>query len=398
MGRVYFDHCRSTFVDKAVIDEMNIWMTEKYWAPAPFTSTGTEIQEAIEEAQDVWASFFGGKPDEVQFAPSEVVASNIAIRGVVESYWKKHDTVPHIITTEIEPGSTVLSVLRKLEKGKQAEVTYLKVDENGLVSPDDVNNAIKDNTAMVVMADVNFMVGTVQDTPAIGKAIKEKKEDVLFVIDATRSLGRTPRWEYADFADIVYTDAHRIHGPNGSSVLWIKRGASIAPIIWGSVTYFKITQEKPNVPVIRGGMRALQLLLEDYDGKYEKMKRLQKMLFDGMLERIPEVQINGPWPEHRSPSNVCVTFKYIEGEAVQMYLDMNGITVDTGSACANPFLQANHVILALYNDYARAHGSIRLILSWYNTEEDVKRFLDVAPEVVKTLRRISPVAPEIYKK
>ncbi len=398
MERVYFDHCRSTFVDKRVIEEMNIWMTEKYWAPAPFTSTGTEIQEAIEEAQAVWASFFGGKPDEVQFAPSEVVASNITIRGVVESYWKKHDTMPHIITTEIEAGSTVLSVLRKLEKGKLAEVTYLKVDENGLVSPDDVKNAIKDNTAMVVMADVNFMVGTVQDVTAIGKAIKEKKEDVMFVIDATRSLGRTPRWKYADFADVVYTDAHRIHGPKGSSVLWIKGGASISPIIWGSVTYFKITQEKPNVPVIRGGMKALQILLEDYEGKYEKMKNLQKMLFDGMLERIPEVQINGPWPKYRSPSNVCVTFKYIEGEAVQMYFDMNGITVDTGSACANPFLQANHVILALYNDYARAHGSIRLILSWYNTEEDVNRFLDVAPEVVKTLRRISPVAPEIYKK
>ncbi len=398
MERVYFDHCRSTFVDKRVIEEMNIWMTEKYWAPAPFTSTGTEIQEAIEEAQGVWASFFGGKPGEVQFAPSEVVASNIAIRGVVESYWKKHDRMPHIITTEIEAGSTVLSILRKLEKGKLADVTYLKVDENGFVSPDDVVSAIKDNTAMVVMADVNFMVGTVQDVPSIGKAIRGKKDDVVFVIDATRSLGRTPRWKYADFADVVYTDAHRIHGPHSSSVLWVRNGISVSPVIWGTVKHFDITQDKPNVATIRGGMKALQILLEDYEGKYEKMKKLQKMLIDGILERIPEVQINGPWPERRSPSNVCVTFKYIEGEAVQMYFDMNGITVDTGSACANPFLQANHVILALYNDYARAHGSIRLILSWYNTEEDVKRFLDVAPEVVKTLRRISPVAPDIYKK
>jgi cysteine desulfurase len=398
MERVYFDHCRSTFVDTEVIKEMNIWMTEKYWAPAPFTSTGTEAQEAIDEAQAVWASFFGGKPEEVQFGASEVVLANVAIRGIVEAYYKKHDTKPHIITTEIEAGSTVLSILRKLEKSGRAEVTYLKVSEDGLVSADDVKAAITDNTAMVVMADVNFMVGTVQDVPVIGKSIKEKKDDVRFVIDATRSLGRTPLWKYADFADVVFTDAHRIHGPKNSSVLWVKSGVSIVPIVWGTVKHFDITQDKPDIPTIRGGMKALQILLDGYEEKYNKMKRLQKMLFDGILERIPEVQINGPWPEHRSPSNVCVTFKYIEGEAVQMYFDMNGIVVDTGSACANPFLQANHVILALYNDYARAHGSIRLILSWHNTEEEVHRFLDVAPEVVATLRRISPVAPEVYKK
>ncbi len=398
MDRVYFDHCRSTFVDEEVIKEMNIWMKEKYWTPAPFTSTGTEAWEAIEEAQKVWASFFGGKPDEVEFGPSEIVVANTAIRGVVDAYWKKYGKIPHVITTEIEPGSTILSILKKLEKAQKVEVTYLKVNNDGMVDLDDVKNAIRDNTAMVVMADVNFMVGTVQDVPTIGKVIKEKKEDVVFVIDATRSLGRTPRWKYADFADVVFTDAHRIHGPKNSSVIWVKKGVSIVPTIWGSVRHFNLTQEKPDIPTIRGGMKALQLMLEDYDEKYNKMKKLQTMLISGLLEKVPETQINGPWPEHRSPSNVCVTFKYIEGEAVQMYLDMNGITVDTGSACANPFLQANHVILALYNDYARAHGSIRMILSWYNTEDDVKRFLEVVPDVVATLRKISPVAPEIYKK
>jgi len=398
MNRVYFDHCRSTFVDKKVIEEMNIWMTEKYWAPASFVSTGVEVQEAIEEAQAVWASFMGGKPEEIQFAPSEVVAANISIRGVVESYWKKHDSIPHIVTTEIEASSTVLSILRKLNKNNLAEVTYLKVDKNGFVDPDDVRNAIKSNTALVVMADVNFMVGVIQDMPTIGKVIKEKKEDTVFIIDAVRSLGRTPLWKYADFSDIVFTDAHRIHGPKNSSLIWIKQGVSVSPIIWGTVRHFDITQDKPDIPTIRGGMKALQILLDGYDEKYNKMKKLQKMLIEGMLERIPEVEINGPWPEGRSPSNVCVTFKYIEGEAVQMYLDMNGITVDTGSACANPFLKANHVILALHNDYARAHGSVRMILSWHNTEEEINRFLEIAPDVVAKLRKITPIAPERYKK
>ncbi len=393
MKRVYFDHCRSTFVEPEVLDEMKVWMTEKYWAPAQFTSTGTEVWEAVEEAQVEWASYFGGKPDEIHFAPSEIVAANISIVGLLPAGKKVH-----VISTKIESGSTVLSILRGLKREGRIDLTLLDVDSNGFVDPDDLRKAVRPDTHMLVLGRVNYMVGTIQDVEGLAKIAKEVKEDIKVVIDDTKSIGKVPVIDYASFADVVFTDPARIHGPKGAAPIWVKKGISIRSPFFGSRKYSSVVRDRWNVPAIRGSMVALRLMRDNHEAKLEKMARLQKMIIDGLLERVPETDINGPWPEGRSPANVCVTFRYIEGEAVQMYLDMAGIVVDTGSACADPFLQANHVILALYNDYARAHGSITLVLSWHNTEEDVERFLEVIPGVVATLRKISPLAPEVYKK
>ena len=392
--RAYFDHCRSTYVDKGVIDEMMPWWTEKYWAPSSFTYTGTTAAEAIENSQMAYAKFFGGKPEEVHFAPSHAVANNIAIQGVLGS--AQEGTVPHVITTSIEHGTT-MDLVKQLEKLGRMRVTYLPVDENGLVDLDALQKSIGKDTVLVSLAAVNYMVGTIQPVKEISKIIREKNSEVLIHYDLTWALGRLPDLALAPYADIITASIERIHGPKGVTALWMKKGVGVKGPIYGSQAYSRIVPGTPDVPSIVGAGKALQLMQEGLEEKIEHMKQVRDRLIRETMALVPETLLNGPEGDLRSPSNVCLTFRYVEGESVEMYLDMEDITVDTGSACANPFLEANHVILAMYGDYERAHGAIRMTFTWTTTDEEVDKFLEVIPGIVAKLRKISPLAPKVYK-
>lgn len=392
--RAYFDHCRSTYVDEKVIEEMMPWWTEKYWAPASFTYTGTTAAEAIENTQMAYAKFFGGKPEEVHFAPSHSVANNIAIQGIING--KEGVDKPHIITSAIEHGTT-MDLVKQLEKSGKARVTYLPVDKNGFIDLDALKQSIGKDTVLVTIAAVNYMVGTIQPVQDITQIIRETNPDVFIHYDVTWALGRLPDVKYAPFADALTASVERIHGPKGTTALWIKKGLPVKGPIYGSQAYSRVVPGTPDVPSIVGARKALELMQENLPEKIDHMRRLRDRLIKETMQLVPETLLNGPEGELRSPSNVCVTFKYVEGESVEMYLDMEDITVDTGSACANPFLEANHVILAMYNDYERAHGAIRMTLTWTTTDEEVDEFIEVIPGIVSRLRKISPLAPKVYK-
>lgn len=380
-------------MDPRVLEEMRPWWTEKYWSPAPFTYTGTTVAEAVEESQMAFAKLIKGKPEEVHFAPSHTVANNIAIQGPLST---GTDELPHVVTTAVEHG-TIMDTVRHMEKLGLMRVTYVPVDKNGVVDLDALREAITPQTSLVSLATVNYMVGAIQPVDQISSIVRERNPRAVLHFDITWSLGRTLDHSFAPLADIVTASVERIHGPKGLTMLWVRKGVNVKGPIYGSQAYSRVVPGALDVPAIVGARKALELMLDDLPGKIQHMKRLRDRLIKETMDAVPETLLNGPEGDLRSPSNVCLTFRYIEGESVQMYLDMEDITVDTGSACANPFLEANHTLLAMYGDYERAHGAIRLSLSWASTDEEVSKFVEVIPDIVAKLRKISPLAPKEYK-
>jgi cysteine desulfurase len=272
--RAYFDHCRSTYVDKDVLDAMIPWWTEKYWAPASFTYTGTTAAEAIEKSQMAYAKLFGGKPGEVHFAQSHSLANNIAVQGAING---KSLETPHIITSAIEHGST-MDMVKQLEKSGKVKVTYIPVDKNGFVDLDVLRKSVTNDTVLVTMGAVNYMVGTIQPVEQISKIIKEANPDTLIHYDVTLGLGRLPNLSFAPLADLLTASIERIHGPKGITALWVKKGVPIKGPIYGSQAYSRIVPGTPDVPSIVGAAKALELMQDNLPSKIENMRRLRDRL------------------------------------------------------------------------------------------------------------------------
>ena len=340
----------------------------------------------LDKARRRVADAINADPSEIIFMSGGSEADNTAIRGIAERYAKKGR---HIITTAVEHHA-VLHTCQMLEK-QGFEVTYLPVDEYGMVTVDQVREAMRDDTVLVTVMFANNEVGTIMPIPEIGALCHERK--VFFHTDAVQAIGHLPIDVKAMNIDMLSMSAHKFHGPKGVGALYLRKGIVLPPLIYGGAQERNRRAGTENVPGIVGMGKAIELACTDLDKKMASMSALRDKLITELPKRIPEIKLNGH-PTKRLPNNVNFSIKYIEGESILLMLDLNGIAASSGSACTSGSLDPSHVLLAMGLTHEVAHGSVRMTLCDETTEEDVDYVLEVLPKVAERLRKMSPLYHE----
>lgn len=383
---IYMDNAATTQVDPAVVEAMLPYFTEKYAvASSQFShSPGIEAREALEASRTAIAKALGARQaEELVFTSGETESNNWALKGVARAFRGKKN---HLIVSKIESRS-VLDAAKALEKDG-VRVTYLDVDGDGFVNLDQLRESITDDTFLVSIQHANEEVGTIQDIDAIAEIAKER--GVLFHTDASQTFTKVPLNVSETPVDLVTITSHLIHGPKGIGALYVREGTPIAKWMHGGFMEFDMRGGVENVPGAVGFAKAVDMIVAP---QIEYMSALRDQLIDGLLERIPKTELNGP-RHRRLPNNVNVSFHYAEGESTLLHLDMMGIAVVTGSACFSRSLEPSYVMMAMGKTHEIAHGSIRYTLSRYNTEEEVERVIEATAEVIEALRRISPLGKD----
>ncbi|NLB60999.1 MAG: cysteine desulfurase NifS [Clostridiales bacterium] len=381
--KVYLDNAATTAMSKEVLEEMLPFFSEVYGNPSSVHSFGQASKNALDTARARVATALGAKPSEIIFTGGGTEADNAAILGVAQKLQKKGK---HIITTAIEHHA-VLHACEKLEK-EGFTVTYLPVDEFGLVTASQVEQAIKDDTILVTIMYANNEVGTIMPISEIGAVCNAR--GILFHTDAVQAVGHIHIDVVEQNIDLLSLSAHKLHGPKGVGALYMKKGTNLPPFIYGGAQEFKRRAGTENVAGIVGLGKAIELATASIDENAKKQTAMRDRLIDGILKNIPEVKLNGH-PTKRLPNNVNVSIKYIEGESILLMLDINGIAASSGSACTSGSLDPSHVLLALGLSHETAHGSVRLTLSEYNTYEEIDYTIKTLETITQRLRAMSPL-------
>ncbi len=383
MRKVYLDNAATTALSPKVLEQMMPYLTAIYGNPSSPHSFGQEARKGVEHARDQVAKALNALPEEIIFTGCGTESDNTVLFGVAERYAKKGN---HIITTNVEHHA-ILHTCEALEK-RGIEVTYLPVDENGMVTAEQVANAITDKTILVSIMFANNEVGTIMPIAEIGKVCRER--GVLFHTDAVQAVGHVPIDVKAMNIDMLSLSAHKFHGPKGVGALYMKKGVRLPAYVMGGAQERNRRAGTENVAGIVGLGAAIELATENLAESAARMTKLRDKLIAGIAARIPEVKLNGH-PTLRLPNNVNYSIKYIEGESILLMLDMNGIAASSGSACTSGSLDPSHVLLALGLTHEVAHGSVRLTLSDETTEEDIDYVLEILPKVAERLRAMSPL-------
>jgi len=388
MQRVYLDNAATTKVLPLVVDAMLPYYTEYYGNPSSFHAFAREAHKGLDEARRTVAQCLNAAdPSEITFTGGGSEGDNMILRGVARANRKKGK---HIITTAIEHHA-ILHTLMAMEADGTAEVTYLPVDEYGLVTPEQVKAAIRPDTILVSVMFANNEVGTIEPIAEIGAVCREA--GVLFHTDAVQAVGHVPVDVQAMNIDLLTLTAHKFHGPKGIGAVYIKKGIRVPALVQGGSQENKKRAGTENIPGIVGLAAALQYQTEHMAENAEKMTKLRDRLLNGIEERIPAVELNGHRTK-RLPNNVNFCLRYIESESVLLWLDMNGIAASSGSACTSGSLDPSHVLLAMGVSHEAANGSLRLTLSELTTEQEIDYVLDVLPKIVQRLRDMSPIYPK----
>ena len=383
MRKVYLDNAATTALSPKVLEQMMPYLTTIYGNPSSPHSFGQEARKGVDHARDQVAKALNALPEEIIFTGCGTESDNTVLFGVAERYAKKGN---HIITTNVEHHA-ILHTCEALEK-RGVEVTYLPVDENGMVTAEQVANAITDKTILVSIMFANNEVGTIMPIAEVGKACRER--GVLFHTDAVQAVGHVPIDVKAMNIDMLSLSAHKFHGPKGVGALYMKKGIRLPSYVMGGAQERNRRAGTENVAGIVGLGAAIALATQTLEESAARMTKLRDKLIAGIAQRIPEVKLNGH-PTMRLPNNVNYSIKYIEGESILLMLDMNGIAASSGSACTSGSLDPSHALLALGLSHEVAHGSVRLTLSDETTEEDIDYVLDVLPKVAERLRAMSPL-------
>ena len=390
MREVYADNSATTRLSPVVLEKMMPYLTEQYGNPSSIYRLGGKAKEAVEGARENIAKNLGAaKPNEIYFTSGGSESDNWAIRGVAHSMKAKGKN--HIITSKFEHHA-VLHTCEALEK-EGFEVTYLDVYENGIVRPEDVENSIKDTTSLVTIMYANNEIGTIQPISEIGAICR--KHNVIFHTDAVQAAGYVKINVTEQNIDLLSMTAHKLHGPKGTGLLYVRRGIVIENLIYGGAQEKGKRAGTENVAGIVGLDAALQIAVDAMDERNKKIAALRDKLIDSLL-KIERSRLNGD-RVHRLPNNINMCFEGIEGESLLLKLDMNGIQSSSGSACTSGSLDPSHVLLAIGLPHEIAHGSMRLSFSEETTEEDIDYIAKVVPEVVTYLRNMSPLWDKIKK-
>ncbi|MEO0198557.1 MAG: cysteine desulfurase family protein [candidate division WOR-3 bacterium] len=384
--KVYLDNASTTKVDERVIEAMIPIFRENYALPtSEFIHTpGQIVREILEASREKVAQFVGASPREIIFTSGGTESNNLAIKGAALA---NSDKGKHIISTPIESRS-VLDSLRSLEK-LGFEIEFVPVDSEGFVDISEIQEKIRKDTILVSIQTVNDEVGTIQNIKEITSIIKEKNPDVLIHTDSTYAVGWIPFKVSEMGVDLASFTAHKIHGPKGVGALYVKERVKLQKIIDGGYAELNLRGGTPNIPGIVGFAKALELI----DSKdVELVKNMRDYLYQKILEEIPETILLGPRDfSKRHPANLNISFKYVEGESIVLYLDMKNIYTISGSACFSRGLEPSYVIMAMGHSHETAHGSIRFSLSRFNSFEEIDYTVSVLKEVITNLRELSPL-------
>jgi cysteine desulfurase len=389
---VYLDYAATTPVDPAVFAAMKPYFSEKFGNPMSIHFFGRVAEEALDKARQTIADFLGCSSGEVIFTSGATESNNLAIRGILKSYYSANQKKPHIITSQIEH-HCVLNTCQELEKEGLVEITYLPVYKDGVVKIADVKKALKSNTILVSVMYVNNEIGTVQPITEIGKLIKEEKAKFggssypLFHTDATQAVNYFDCHVEKLGVDLLSISGHKIYGPKGVGALYVRKNTPLRHIQSGGDQERKMRAGTHNVPGIVGLGEAIQQL-KSQKSKVKSLERLRNYLIKKVLKEIPESYLNGSL-EKRSPNNAHFRFDDVEGEGIILSLDVEGIAASTGSACSSGSLEPSHVLLALGLKHEQAHGSLRLTLGKETTKKDIDSMISVLKKIVKRLRGIS---------
>ena len=384
---IYLDYNATAPCDPQVIEAMLPFFHEKFGNPSSLHSLGQEAKKAIEESRKEIAQLLGAHEDEIFFVSGGTEANNLAIKGVVSAYEKKGK---HLITSVIEHHA-VLNVFKTLEK-EGFTVTYLPVNREGFVDPDDFRKAITPQTILASVMHANNETGVIQPIEELGRMARER--GVIFHTDAVQTVGKLPIDLERLPVDLLSASAHKFYGPKGTGFLYVRRGIRFIPQILGGPHERGKRAGTENVPLIVGMAKALEITQKEQLEENQRIQALRDFLERGILERVPEVVVVGAQAP-RLPNTSMMLVKYVEGESMLLNLDFAGICVSSGSACTSGSLEPSHVLLACGYPHEIAHGSVRWSLGKWNTLEEMKEVLAVFPDVVEKLRRISPFGKEV---
>ncbi len=383
MRKVYLDHAATTPLHPEVYSLMCRFMKDTFGNPSSIHSYGQEARKWVEEARQQVAGLINADPNEICFTSGGTEADNLAILGAAAARHKKGN---HIITSSIEHHA-VLDTCKYLEKNGY-EVTFLPVDGYGMVDPGDVKKAIRRDTILISIMHANNEIGTIEPIEEIGRIARE--HEVVFHTDAVQTVGKIPVDVEALGVDLLTLSSHKIYGPKGVGALYKRKGVRLLPVMHGGGQERKLRSGTENTIGFVGFGKAAEIAARDLEEEHDRTKRLRDRLVKGVMEKIPEVRLNGH-PEKRLPHNANFSFAYVEGESMLLSLDLKGIAASSGSACSSRALQPSHVLTAIGLPYELIHGSLRMTLGRANGEEDVDYVLEVLPEIVTRLRSFSPL-------
>lgn len=385
MRRVYLDNAATTAVKPEVLEKMLPYFSEIYGNPSSLHYFGREAHKAVDAARVQVADALGAKPSEIIFTGGGSEGDNMIIRGIA-SQAKQKGKGNHIITTAVEHHA-VLHTCADLEK-QGFEVTYLPVDEYGRITAEQVKEAIREDTILVSVMFANNEVGTIMPIKEIGEICHERK--IPFHTDAVQAVGHIEIDVKEMNIDLLSLSAHKFHGPKGVGAVYVRTGIALPALITGGAQERKKRAGTENLAGIVGLGAAIEIASKNIPERAAALAAKRDRLISGIMETIPEVKLNGH-PAERLPGNVNFSILYIEGEAILLMLDINGIAGSSGSACTSGSLDPSHVLLAMGLKHEVAHGSLRLTLSDETTDEDIDYVLEVLPKVVTRLRDMSPL-------
>ncbi len=383
MRRIYLDYAATTPTHPEVLKAMLPYFSEAFGNPSSIHSYGQEAKGAIEEARAKVAALIGARNEEIVFTSGGTEADNFALKGVALASENRGN---HIITSSIEHHA-VLETCKFLEK-RGFLVTYLPVDEYGLVEPSDVKKAITDKTTLISVMHASNEIGTIEPITEIGRIAKEA--EVYFHTDAVQTVGHIPVDVNELGVDLLSISAHKLCGPKGVGALYIRKGTRLISFMHGGEQERRRRASTENVPGIIGFGTAAELAQQEMSQEAQRLTYLRDQLVKGLLEQIDHIRLNGHSVK-RLPNNVNVSVDFVEGESMLLNLDLEGICASTGSACSSSSLEPSHVLLALGVPPEQAHGSLRLTLGKWTNEEDIGRVLEVLPRIVAKLRAMSPL-------
>ena len=388
---VYLDHAATTPIDPRVREAMLPFLDDQFANPSSFHTPGKRVREAIDEARIKVSTVLGARPDEIVFTSGGTESDNLAILGIARQY---HEQGKHIISTKTEH-QAVLEALEQLEKKEGFEVTYVPADKEGKVRPEDVLAAVRPDTILISVIFANNEIGTINDIAGLGSAVRklreaESRQLPLLHTDACQAVGALEVDVQKLPVDLMTVNASKIYGPKGVGALYVKRGLKLRSLQFGGSQESGKRPGTENVIGIVGFGEAIRIADAQREEYVARLTPLRDDLIKRLQEVIPKTRLNGH-PTDRLPNNVNMSFMDIEGEALLLYLDAKGVYASTGSACTSATLDPSHVILALGLPYEVAHGSLRFSLGRSTTQEDIDHVVQVLPELVEKLRKISPV-------
>ncbi len=380
---IYFDHSATTPVLPEIVEIVGKCFSKFYGNASEPHTPGRQAKELLNTSRLTIANAMGAKPREIVFTGGGTESDNLAVLGVAEAYQKKGN---HIITSEIEHPA-VLMPLRYLSR-KGFKITKVGVDKYGMVDPDDIKKAVTDNTILVSIMHANNITGTIQPILEIGKFLKEK--GIIFHTDAVQSFCSIGTKVDDLNVDLLSISGHKFYAPKGIGALYVRRGTKIMPQLLGGGHEHGIRSSTENIPGIAGLAKAVEIGQKDITEKFKNISTLRNYIKDSLIEKIDDIRFNGH-PTERLPGNCNFSFKYVEGEAIVLRLDGEGIAVSSGSACSSSSMKPSHTLTAMGLTAEEAHGSLRITLGFENTMQEADHFIEVLPKIISDLRKISPL-------